>query len=205
MPREVEAKIRVDSLEPLRTRLDELGAVNEGECLERNWVLDDDRESLRTSGRLLRVRTMGGPSGLLTVKRRVEGGEFKTREEIESMVDSAEDLLRQLEVVGFQVKWVYEKRRQTWLWRDCVLALDELPEIGCYIEIEGAPDTIRAVAADLGLDTADHIHDNYLELWVRHLREQNEAPRHMVFSRGATRVRRLSRPASPPTAEGVEE
>lgn len=182
MAREIEAKLKVDNLDIIRRRLDELGAANEGECLERNWVLDTPEQSLRKTGRLLRVRTMGGPSAVLTVKHSVEGGEFKTREEVESMVDSADDLLRQLEMIGFGTTWIYEKRRQTWLWRDCVLALDELPEIGYFVEIEGAPEKIYAVANELGLDAGQHIDDNYLGLWMKHLRARGEAPRNMIFA-----------------------
>ncbi|MCC8191178.1 MAG: class IV adenylate cyclase [Planctomycetes bacterium] len=186
MPRETEAKIKVHNLEPYRATLDQLGAANEGECLERNWVFDTALGDLRGDGILLRIRNTGGPGGVLTVKRRVQGGEFKTREEIESMVDSTEDLMRQLEIVGFQVKWVYEKYRETWIWRDCVVTLDECPEIGYFIEIEGSPGGIRSVAAELGLDPNQHIADTYLGLWQKFLEENGEAPRNMIFTREKT-------------------
>lgn len=183
MARECEAKLKVDSLDAIRRKLDDLGAGNEGDCLERNWVLDDENGSLRKRGVVLRVRTMGGVGGILTVKHPVEGGgEFKTREELETMVDSYEELLHQLEVVGYVVDWVYEKHRQTWLWRDCILALDECPEIGYFVEIEGQPDRIREVAADLDLNPDDHIGESYLGLWIDHLRALGHNKRHMLFS-----------------------
>lgn len=184
---ECEAKIKVDNLPALQLRLQQLGAASEGECLERNWVLDDKDNSLRDHDILLRVRNMGDVGGILTVKRKADGDAFgtafKTREEIESMTDSTSDLLRQLELIGFHPRWIYEKRRQTWLYRDCVVSLDTLPEIGTFIEIEGVPDTISAVARELGLDPDDHIDDNYLGLWNKHLKQHNEGPRHMVFNR----------------------
>lgn len=178
---ECEAKLKVDDLDGLRAKLRHFGGVDEGEVLERNWVLDRPDNGLYANGILLRVRNNGEVGGVLTVKHSVEGGEFKCKEEVESMVDSTEDLLRQLEIVGFRTKWIYEKRRATWLWRDCVIALDNCPELGCFVEIEGEPDRIREVAAALGLDAEQHICDSYLALWRAHLQRRGEGPRHMVF------------------------
>lgn len=190
MALETEAKIKVGSLDDIRAKLDAYGAANEGDCLERNWVLDNRDGELKKKGVLLRVRNEGEEGGILTIKRPVEGGEFKTREEIETMVDSAEELIRQLTAVGFEVKWVYEKHRQTWLWRDCVLALDECPELGFFIEIEGVPDKIREVAGELGLNPADHIDDNYLGLWMKHLEKLGQKPRNMLFDHDTAARRR---------------
>lgn len=181
---ECEAKLKVDDLDGIRARLRHFGGVDEGEVLERNWVLDRPEDGLYKAGILLRVRNTGGVGGVLTVKHNVLGGEFKCREEVESMVDSTEDLLRQLEIVGFRVKWIYEKYRATWLWRDCVIALDDCPELGCFVEIEGNPDRIREVAAALGLDAEKYIDDSYLSLWRAYLRQRGEEPRHMVFPAG---------------------
>lgn len=178
---ECEAKIKVDDLDDVKRRLERLGGVNEGEVYERNWVLDRPDDALFREGTVLRVRNTGDVGGVLTVKHRAEGGPFKTREEVECMVDSIDDLLRQLEMVGFGVKWLYEKHRATWLWHDCVLALDECPELGCFVEIEGTPERIREVAVDLGLDPEKHIDAGYLTLWRDYLRERGEEPRHMVF------------------------
>lgn len=192
MAREIEAKIKVDNFERLRARLDHLGAANEGDCLERNWVLDDAEGNLRNSDTLLRVRNNGGVDGILTVKRRISGGEFKTREEVESMVDSTDDLLQQLEMIGYKATWIYEKIRQTWLWRDCVVTLDELPELGCYVEIEGTPEKIRGVASELGLDADQHIDDNYLGLWIKHLESRGEDHRNMIFPADAAHRKRAT-------------
>lgn len=183
MAKECEAKLKVSDLGSIRKRLESLGAANEGGGLERNWVLDRPDGSLRDNSVLLRVRNLGSIDGVLTVKRPVKGGgEFKTREEIECMVDSTDDMLRQLKAIGFRVAWIYEKRRQNWLWRDCVLSLDECPEMGTFIEIEGTPDKIREVAKELGLDVKNHIEDNYLGLWQKHLDSLGQARRDMVFS-----------------------
>lgn len=180
---ECEAKIKVEDLGAIRARLEELGALDEGECLERNWVLDDARESLRRRDVLLRVRNVGGETAVLTVKTPAGKGAFKTRREIENRADSTDHLLLQLEALGFHVTWIYEKRRHSWQWFDCAIALDECPELGCFVEIEGTPKRIRRAARDLGLDPDDHIDDNYRGLWIKYLKDLGHAPRDMVFSR----------------------
>ncbi|MCD8352046.1 MAG: class IV adenylate cyclase [Planctomycetaceae bacterium] len=182
MGMEIEAKIKVADLQPIAEKLRRLGATEEGTVLERNWVLDSDDDRLKGWDVLLRIRTTGGDEAILTVKRRGGDGEFKTREEVESRVDSADVLLKQFEMIGFRTAWIYEKKRSTWQWRDCEVVLDELPEIGCFVEIEGEPDAIRRVATDIGLDPADHINDNYLGLWQKHLMARGESERHMVFA-----------------------
>lgn len=179
---ECEAKIKVENLGAVRARLRHYGAVDEGEVLERNWVFDTGDSSLLDNGILLRVRNTGDVGGVFTVKHAIDGGEFKCREEVESMVDSTDDLMRQLEILGYKIQWIYEKRRWTWLWHDCVIALDTCPEIGTYVEIEGEADRIREVASSLGLDPDQHICDSYLALWQKHLAERGEESRHMVFT-----------------------
>jgi predicted adenylyl cyclase CyaB len=201
MATECEAKLRVDDLAPIRARLEQLGGGDKGDAFERNWVLDRPDNSLLHDGTLLRVRNTGGAGGILTVKRKSRGGEFKTREEVESTVDSTETLVRQLEMIGFRVAWIYEKFRATWLWQDCVVSLDECPEMGCFVEIEGAPENIRKTAADLGLDPEQHLAESYPELWRNRLREKGEKPRHMIFSQDDPALSRHPRAALPPPRE----
>ena len=186
MGMEIEAKIKVNSLKEIGARLRKLGATDEGPARERNYVLDDASGSLLGRGLLLRVRNHGDAYAVLTIKQPTEGGAFKAREEIETNVDSTANLLRQMEILGFRVNRIYEKYRHTWLWRNCVIALDECPEIGSFVEIEGDPDDIRAVCMDLGLDSQAHISDNYLTLWDKHLDERGECRRDMVFASSAS-------------------
>lgn len=181
---ECEAKFQVDSLDAIRARLEEAGCTGGERVLERNWVLDRPGDRLLREGTLLRVRNCGGEGGVLTVKGKCRTTEFKTREEVESPVESTDNVLRQMAMLGFVVKCIYEKYRETWRWRDCTLMLDECPELGYFLEIEGTPDDIRRTAADLGLDCDDHLKKSYLDLWCKYLRKRGENYRHMVFEAG---------------------
>lgn len=186
---EREAKIKVSDLEAIQNRLRENGGIDKGEVLERNWVLDRHDGSLQTEDVLLRIRNNGGKGGVLTVKCRLdEEGEFKCRQELETEVDSTEELLRQLKMIGFGIKWIYEKRRATWHFGNCVIALDILPELGSFVEIEGEADCIRNVAQTLGLDPNDHLNENYLALWENHLCKCGDEKRHMVFPKETSRT-----------------
>ncbi len=187
MARETEAKIPVPDLPAIHARLLALGAEDRGEVFERNRVLDDADGSLARRGMLLRVRTHGAEKGgLLTVKHVAGGGAFKTREEIETVADDAETLLRQLAVLGYRVAGIYEKRRRTLLRRGCVVSLDECPELGAFVEIEGDEAGIRAVCGEIGLNPLDHLGDSYLALWRNHLAARGEPPRDMTFDHKGT-------------------
>lgn len=91
--------------------------------------------------------------------------------------------LAQFRAMGYDVVWIYEKYRQTWQWRDCVLMLDQCPEIGLFIEIEGTPKMIRKAAGKLGLDPDSHINDSYRKLWKKHLAFLGQVTRHMLFQK----------------------
>lgn len=195
MALECEAKIQVDDIRQIQNRLRKTGAYCAGVVLEKNWILDTPEESNRNSGVSLRIRSTGGPGGVLTVKRPVKGGSFKSREELETQVECTETLLAQFRNLGYSIAWIYEKYRQTWQWRDCTILLDECPEIGCFVEIEGTPEMIRKAAAQLELDLELHLAGGYRKLWRKHLKFLGQKPRHMLFPTGfACQLGRLENP-----------
>ncbi len=171
---EHEAKIKVPDLSPLRERLAALGARHEGDEFEKNWVFDLPGEVLHHSGRLLRVRNIGGDSCIITVKGPERKAAFKSREEVECNADSTQAVIRQLEILGYEKIWLYEKKRGNWRWRDCAVALDECPELGRFVEIEGTAEGIRAVCVDLGIDPGGHLQDSYFGLWRKYLAGRGE-------------------------------
>jgi len=160
---ETEAKLRVESHEPVRGRLRELGAVLIGRVREFNRILDRPDGSLRKQGRGLRLRTAvsetrgHGPerpsAATLTFKGRVQPGPMKSREELEVEISDADVFAQLLERLGFTTVLFYEKRRESWRLGPCRIELDEPPHIGLFVEIEGPDvDAIRDVQTSLGLD-----------------------------------------------------
>ena len=60
---------------------------------------------------------------------------------------------------------VFEKKRRIWRLGDCKIALDELPLLGSFVEIEGPDDKkIADVQKNLGLADLPHITESYASL-----------------------------------------
>jgi adenylate cyclase class 2 len=170
---EREAKYRVSSLEPVRHALTAAGAEPRGQVLERNHVFDRPDGELRLRQAALRLREFGpGTPALLTFKGPASGSRFKIREEIEVSVSDAAGMLQILTAAGFVRTVYYEKRRESWRLGDCDVELDELPELGFFVEIEGPSDAaIETARQTLGLDHAEHLTESYLALIAQHCRQ----------------------------------
>lgn len=173
---ELECKLRIPDRRVLAQALRALGAEGHADQYERNWTFDTEDQAIFRMGGLVRIRTLNGePAGILTLKRPVEQASFKAREEIETVVGDVEATRTILEVLGYHVDWYYEKRRQHWEYGACQIALDELPRLGCFIEIEGPDETtIRELLQTLGLDPGTNIQESYRAICARHCQSTGE-------------------------------
>ncbi|HRX84772.1 MAG TPA: class IV adenylate cyclase [Phycisphaerae bacterium] len=174
MALEIEAKFKVDAFDAVRAALAAVAADRVGRRHETNHMLDRRDDPLAQHDSALRVRAcraLDGPpqSSRLTFKGPVQASRFKVREELEVAIDDAAGVVAILERLGFRTALVYEKRRETWRLGDCRIELDELPELGCFVEIE-APDerTVEAVCHQLGLTGAEPITASYVHLLLGH-------------------------------------
>jgi adenylate cyclase class 2 len=175
---EIEIKIRVDLLPPWHGKLVGLGATLEcPRALERNLVFDTPGSSLKKRGILLRLRQHGGGSVLTMKTPARQDGVYKVREETE--VDGF-DFARMEAIlcgIGFQPFFIYEKYREVFAMNGARIMLDETP-IGNFLEIEGEPAGIDAVAAELGFSRGDYRSDSYYQLFLI-----SGCSGHMVFAK----------------------
>ena len=181
MGQEIEVKFPLRDRQALARRLRELGAEKlYPETFEDNIVLDR-RGELRTRGALLRVRKFGKYS-LATYKgpMSIEGG-IKSREEVQTGVESFELAISLFDSLGFKPVFRYQKFREVWRLREVEVVIDRTP-IGEYFEIEGSVDTIRSVAADLGMNMDSAIRLSYADLYRQARRTRADLPEHMVFA-----------------------
>jgi adenylate cyclase class 2 len=187
MPVEIEAKIKVDSLAPTRAKLESAGAKFAGDYAETNAIFDTEDRSLLAEDKGLRVRTArnaksGGEVCTVTYKGPRKHSAMKSREETEMKVESfpaAVQLLRQL---GFTQILSFEKRRQSWELGGCKVELDELPHLGCFVEIEGASEkAIQKVQDSLGLGHQPIVKTAYVGLMMTYLQDRGEADRTVKF------------------------
>jgi len=170
MPTELEAKFAVDAHEPVRERLEALGAAFIGRVLETNTIHDHVDGRLRNGGCGLRVRGIEVLEGetlpaTLTFKGPIQPSSFKKREEIEMPLADAESMRRMLEAIGFVEVLRFQKHRESWQLDNCRVELDDLPRVGLFLEIEG-PDEheVQAAQITLGLGDAKHIRRGYVGL-----------------------------------------
>jgi adenylate cyclase class 2 len=172
---EIEAKLKVESLEEIKHRLTGLGAEFLQEQLQTDYHFDDADMTLQKTDRCLRLRRQlvdKNEKFYLTYKGAKEKSSFKKRQEIEIEVTDG-DLVRKLfSALGYEEVLVIQKRRLTWRLNDCEVALDELPLIGYFVEIEGPNEqTIADVQKSLALSDLPHIKQSYRALVTARLRE----------------------------------
>lgn len=185
---EIELKLRVVSHEPVRRRLRELGATLQRKVVETNRIFDQPNGELRRRGCGLRVRTVLDEHGQslpakLTFKGPRQSGDLKSREEIESVVLDPAAVVALLGGLGFTTSLCYEKRRESWAWRECIVELDEPVVLGLFVEIEGPSSAaIRAVQADLGLTQAETVSVSYVGMLAAHCDAQGIADRTIPFA-----------------------
>jgi adenylate cyclase, class 2 len=132
--------------------------------LQHDVLVDTADGRLQAAGTALRVRR-DGDRAYLTFKGPVLPGPVKAREEIETEAASGDTLLALLAALGYLPTFRYEKYREEYATDGAVLAIDETP-LGTFVEIEGAPTTIHAMAARLGFTAADYVTASYRALFV---------------------------------------
>ncbi len=171
---EIEAKLKVDSLDAVAARVAQSGATFVREQTETDTYFDDAQGNLKKADKAFRLRCVQSPEGeklLLTFKGPKAQGHFKRRQEVEVEVcgrDAAEELLIGL---GYEKAVRFQKFRRIWQMGDCLVCLDHLPVIGDFVEIEGPDDKqIAEVQQKLGLAELKHIPHSYSSLMRKELR-----------------------------------
>ena len=172
----------------MRARLQELEAQPLGYVLETDHFFDTSDRRLYQTDCGLRVRQWrslaadGGSGATLTFKGPRQAGELKIREELETALDSPVAISATLEHLGFSEHIRYEKRREIWRLDDCEVTLDELPQLGWFVEIEGptvrAVDTIRT---RLNLGDCPLVSETYVHLVASRVQTSGEKIRHLCF------------------------
>ncbi|UCF43985.1 MAG: class IV adenylate cyclase [Planctomycetota bacterium] len=170
---EIEAKLKVESLQEIAEKLTALGAEFLHEQTQTDYYFDDESATLARTDKCLRLRrqlTGRDERTFLTYKGAKEEDEFKKRREVEIEVTNADSAEKLLSEIGYERALVVEKKRQLWRFRRCSVALDELPSLGNFVEIEG-PDSQRItdVQRELGLTDLPHIPRSYASLMAEKL------------------------------------
>jgi adenylate cyclase class 2 len=174
---EIEAKLKVNSLLNVERKLKELGAEFIAEQSQSDIQFDDVNSSLITSDRCLRLRIQAVGENrkfFLTYKGAKEKSDFKKRLEIEIETNNAKLTEKLLLALGYQKVLVVEKIRRLWRWSHCDVALDQVSQLGSFVEIEGPNDeTIAIVQNNLGLAHVPSITKSYPQMVMEKRSEPN--------------------------------
>ena len=171
---EIEKKYSLtpERVEPLRRRLEEVGAEGEGTAeFEENVIYTGP--GLDAGRRVLRLRRKGGRAIFTFKERDPSSSAVKRQREEETEVADADALASILEALGYRPALVYEKRRETWRLAGTEVVIDELP-FGLFVEIEGEESDILNAERLLGLEGDEGVHEPYPTLTLRHGTKKGE-------------------------------
>jgi adenylate cyclase class 2 len=155
MSYEVELKFRLEQPGPVEALLREHGAVERSVFPHADSYFNHPSRDFRTTDEALRIRSVGDIN-CVTYKGPVIGNLAKTRREIEigfaNGTSAADQLFEMVRLLGFEfVREVRKTRRSfelNWNGDDFELALDEVPGLGNFLEIEVLAEDDRRTEAE---------------------------------------------------------
>ena len=173
---EIELKFKVDRLAGPARLLRAAGAEFLHTAMHMDCYFDSSDRELLQGGQGLRVRRVRllragrvkmDVRPLLTFKGPAKPNTAaKVRPEVQTRVDDAQAVTEILAACGLQPMLTLQKRRATYRLGRSLVELDELPLIGCFVEIEAA--SIRAVQSvrrKLNLE-GEPIEQHYVDLML---------------------------------------
>jgi adenylate cyclase class 2 len=149
-PVETELKLRIPTVQPFRALLASMGFTETTAPQPELSVLWDRNGELQAAGSALRLRRYGGQAILTWKGPKVPDPLLKIRPEQETVVEDGEEMEAILSALGFAPTLRMEKTRAVWAREELVACLDETP-FGCFLELEGDPQAIKAAAEHLHL------------------------------------------------------
>jgi adenylate cyclase class 2 len=180
---EVEVKVRATH-EPVRERLETLGATAQGTVRQVDTYYDaPDREFAETD-EALRIRreepANGEPVARVTYKGPLIEAESKTREEAETVVADDEAMAAILAGLGYEPAATVEKHRERFAYDGYDVTLDDVAGLGEFVEVEaetdGEVEPVREGAYEvleaLDLDPEEQLRTSYLGLLLAERDEQ---------------------------------
>jgi adenylate cyclase class 2 len=168
---EIELKVQVDALGPVREQLNKRNAQFSGRIHEHDIYYNAPHRDFGTTDEALRVRYTNDHA-VITYKgaKRAKYG-LKAREELNTAVESGEVFEQILVRLGFVKTAEVNKWRENYRLGNAAISLDSVDELGTFVEIEvmtdlNGPDAtnqITALAKEMGI-VGEPILASYLEL-----------------------------------------
>jgi adenylate cyclase class 2 len=149
---EIELKIRVPDLTPIRARLQELGAASLGASHEHDLYYNAPHRDFGETDEAVRVRYADGRAVFTYKGPKIREFSFKAREELNTAVESGEVFEKILDRLGFRRTIDVNKWRENFRFEGALVSLDEVDGLGTFVEIEyGSQDRKDAERAIAGI------------------------------------------------------
>ena len=185
-------KVRADDA-AVRERLADAGASRERVVFQADTYYDAPHREFAETDEALRVRREAdlgadAPEGMAAVADALEGGAFdarvtykgplvddasKTREEFETGVADGATMARVFEELGFSAAATVAKRREFWEYEGVTVTVDDVADLGTFVEAETETDAdgvdagrerVGNALRKLGLNPDAQIRTSYLGL-----------------------------------------
>lgn len=174
MKKEIEVKVKVENFQNLLKKLTDLGCMFTEPVIQEDTIfINYDRPFIefKTGDSFLRIRKTAGKT-IFTFKR----GEEMNSIEREFEVSNAEQLHDTLVFLGYRPEVEVRKKRQKTKYKDYEICLDEVAELGSFIEIEKITDEdaekvqkeMMEFLTSLNIQSQDRIMNGYDTLmWLK--------------------------------------
>lgn len=162
MALEIEIKVKVPSLDPIREKLLQNGSVLIAEQDEHDLYYNAPHRDFAVTDEALRIRYLTNqtcgkamPPNVTYKGQKVGREGFKSREELIVDLSSAEEYCLILERLGFRLTAEVVKHREIYQCKDAIVTLDYLPGVGTFSEIEASFDLSEEEAISVINKTAE--------------------------------------------------
>lgn len=168
---EVELKVRVPNMDPIRKRLLALNAEFCGKAHEHDIYYNAPHRDFGKTDEAVRVRYTNNHAVVTYKGPKIKKFGLKAREELNFSVESGEVFETMLDRLGFTKTLEVNKWRENYRLGRASIALDQVEELGTFAEIEIIAENdrenptvlIEKIAREIGTDGTP-ILESYLEL-----------------------------------------
>ena len=168
---EVELKVKVPSLEPVREQLLKKGAECSGRIHEHDIYYNAPHRDFGVTDEAVRVRYTNDHAVVTYKGAKIKKFGLKAREELNIAVESGKVFETMLDRLGFTKTTDVNKWRENYRFSGAAISLDEVDELGTFVEIEimaeaensNAAVLIERIAKEIGV-SGEPILASYLEM-----------------------------------------
>jgi adenylate cyclase class 2 len=168
---EIELKVRISSLDPVRKQLRRLNARSCGRIHEHDVYYNAPHRDFSVTDEAVRVRYTNDHAVVTYKGAKIKSSGLKAREELNTAVESGEIFEQMLDRLGFKKTAEINKWRENYKLGNMAISLDSVDELGTFAEIEimaenddsDASAQIEKISKEMGIQ-GEPILASYLEL-----------------------------------------